>query len=80
MDFETLITALRSNVESTCTDAVGTWGTVYLANARPEHVSPHSFAGLLSSLTRLGYYRQLDGYFGEVLLTELLVEPEQTGV
>lgn len=80
MDFDTLIAALRSNHESTSTDAAGTWGMVYLENARPESVNPHVFAGLLSSLTRLGYYRQCDGYFGEVLLTELLVRPAQTGV
>lgn len=80
MDFDTLIAALRSNAESTSVDAEGTWGMVYLANARPDHVSPHSFAGLLSTLTRLGYYRQCDGYFGEVLMTARLVEPVQTGV
>lgn len=69
MSFDELMAALSSASESTCTEGPNTWGMVYLDNARPTGFSRHAFAGLLSSLERLGYYRKTgDRYFGEILL------------
>jgi len=54
--------ALMANVEG------GNY--VYLDNAKSDvskhGVSAHQFAGALSVLTAQGYYKQIDGYFGEI--------------
>lgn len=69
MSFDELMAALSASSESTCTEGPNTWGMVYLDNTRPDGFSRHVFAGLLSSLERLGFYRKTgDRYFGEVLL------------
>lgn len=67
-----VLTALRARKESTSLDAQGReWGCVYLDNARPDGMSARSFAGHLSALTVLGFYKGCgDDCFGDVLLTD----------
>ena len=44
------------------------WRTVYLDNAVPAGMAPRAFAGHLSDLERLGFYKPHgDGCFGDVL-------------
>lgn len=65
----TLLSSLRSNVESGY--GPDGFGTIYLDNSRPEGVSKHTFAGLLSALEGAGLYRpctepEYRGFWGEV--------------
>ena len=58
---------LRKHAEFTETSEDGVeWGGVYLANAKPDTMSPHQFAGHLSALEARGLYAKEDGFFGLV--------------
>lgn len=65
MTKESLLKALRENVEGTVTTQTGErWGYVYLSNVG----NTHQFAGFLSVLKKEGLYNPVDKYFGEVKL------------
>ena len=65
---QTVLAALREHAESDDGDG---WWTVYLDNAKPSEMPPHSFAGYLSALEAGGLYRPVDGYaFGQVKLND----------
>lgn len=50
-------------------DSSGKWATVYLDNAKPATWTGKKWAGVLSSLSKKGVYREDDGYaFGLVLM------------
>jgi hypothetical protein len=70
MNADTILEDLRENAESISNkDDAGTWGMVYLDNAKPSGCNRHQFAGFLSVLESRGLYRSTgDSYFGEVLL------------
>lgn len=53
-----ILASLRDNAEDDC---------VYLPNAKPENITKHQFAGVLSSLEQKGLYRPYDGFFGIVV-------------
>ena len=64
-----ILVNLRAYAESTSTYLDGsTWASVYLANAKPSTMTPHRFAGYLSTLEARGLYVREDGFFGRVKL------------
>jgi len=68
-----VLTVLRDKGEcSTSTDPDGTqWICVCLDNALYAlQMSPRAFAGHLSKLQQAGYYRPIDGIFGDVRLAD----------
>ncbi len=66
---EAILVKARKHVESRSTEGDGkVWGSFYLDSARPSGMNKHAFAGHLSALEASGLYRQMDGFFGEVLL------------
>lgn len=61
---ETILTALRANVEGCMSEG---FRQVYLPNARPANVSGAQFAAILSNLEQKHLYRATgDKAFGEV--------------
>lgn len=67
LELEVLL-ALRAHGESEILIKDKVWTSVYLDNAKPENITSHQFAGVLSSLEKKGLYESAhDGYFGYVL-------------
>jgi hypothetical protein len=63
-DTMNVLDALRAHAERKLPNG---WAEVYLDNAKPARMSPHSFAGHLSVLREKGLYRPVDGNaFGDV--------------
>lgn len=77
-----VLTFLRDHAESDSQHEDGSWwGGVYLGNARhaaeKAGITPKSFTGYLSSLTKAGLYEKYDGddaYWGYVKLEKSLDE------
>lgn len=74
---ELVLETLRKNVERTTETSYGTFGMVYLDNVSGELskvMSKHQFAGYCAVLRKEGKYKQVDGFFGEVILETPLTE------
>lgn len=74
---ELVLKTLRENVEGTTETNYGTFGIVYLDNVSSklsEVMSKHEFAGYCAVLRKEGKYKQLDGFFGEIILETPLTE------
>ena len=70
MNTEQVLKAMRAN-----TDSEGTqegWRMVYLDNALPQDREfRRSLGGMLSSLTKRGVYKEVDGFaWGQVKMTD----------
>lgn len=61
------LTALESQILASLRDHEEGDGWVYLPNAKPDSITKHQFAGVLSSLEQKGLYRPHDGFFGYVV-------------
>lgn len=74
---ELVLKTLRENVERTSVFPYGTFGIVYLENVSSklsEVMAKHEFAGYCAVLRKEGKYKQLDGFFGEVILETPLTD------
>lgn len=74
---ELVLKTLRENVERTTETNYGTFGLVYLDNVSSklsEVMSKNQFAGYCAVLRKEGKYKQVDGFFGEVILETPLTE------
>lgn len=60
------LTALETQILASLRDKEEGDGWVYLPNAKPESITKHQFAGVLSSLEKKGLYKPHDGFFGYV--------------
>lgn len=61
------LTALEAEILASLRDHDEGDGCVYLDNAKPDTITKHQFAGVLSSLEKKGLYRPHDGFFGFVI-------------
>ena len=64
------LTALETQVLALLREHEEGDGCVYLDNAKPDTITKHQFAGVLSSLEQKGLYKPHDGFFGFVTTEE----------
>lgn len=65
-----VLAALRAHTEDRPV-APGTWGMIYLDNARPADMSDKSFRSHLAVLSKAGLYKVVDGWaWGQVKMAE----------
>lgn len=71
---ELILETAKKHVENSCTTNGQKFGMVYLDNVSGELskvMSKHEFAGYCAVLRKEGKYKQVDGNFGEFLVSTL---------
>lgn len=66
-----VLAALRAHIEDRGFIKPGSWGMIYLDNARPADMSDKSFRSHLGALSKAGLYKVVDGWaWGQVKMAE----------